>query len=149
MNRAVGAGTYNGFLRLHILGTRVDNCVLMIRPRAELEFETILYFPRAMLLGSWRAVQSIYTRIFPRNCCLPNLCLLSMFVLIFNSYIDYRLPFLARDVQSRQACYDAARAMDAHGAGVQLQRRDCVTHACRAVWPGAELLDADLQRAFL
>ncbi|CAB1112375.1 unnamed protein product [Ectocarpus sp. CCAP 1310/34] len=47
-----------------------------------------------------------------------------------------------------QACYDGAMAMNARGKGVQLKRAECFTHACRAVWPGNEEMEASVVEAF-
>eukprot|EP00904_Undaria_pinnatifida_P007339 jgi/Undpi1/3735/HiC_scaffold_16.g07104.m1 len=48
-----------------------------------------------------------------------------------------------------QACFDAAKAMNTNGRGVQLERCDCFTHACRAIWPGSDLSDDAIYQAFL
>ena len=38
--------------------------------------------------------------------------------------------------------------MNAHGAGVQLQRAPCFTEACRALWPGAGHMNQSVVDAF-
>lgn len=47
-----------------------------------------------------------------------------------------------------QACFDGAITMNARGRGVQLKRAECFTHACRALWPGNEELEASVVEAF-
>ena len=47
-----------------------------------------------------------------------------------------------------QACYDAARALSAHGGGVQLRRCECFTHACRAIFPGDGAVEGWMETAF-
>lgn len=47
-----------------------------------------------------------------------------------------------------QACFDGAEAMNARGAGVQLRRAECFTHACRALWPGNDEMDPCVVQAF-
>ena len=50
--------------------------------------------------------------------------------------VDHYDRFLRSSPPSRQACFDAARALNAYGSGVQITREKCFTEACRALWPG-------------
>ncbi|CAM9126949.1 unnamed protein product [Hapterophycus canaliculatus] len=47
-----------------------------------------------------------------------------------------------------QACYDAARALNAHGGGVQIPRGKCFEKACQALWPGEESIEQWAVTAF-
>ena len=58
-------------------------------------------------------------------------------------------PRFAHGIGCTQACYDGAMALQAYGKGVQLQRKECFTQACRAVFPGSDLLHDDVQQAFM
>ena len=62
---------------------------------------------------------------------------------------SYTSPLSAHGIGCTQACYDGAMALQAYGKGVQLQRKECFTQACRAVFPGSDLLHDDVQQAFM
>lgn len=47
-----------------------------------------------------------------------------------------------------QACYDAARALNAQGAGVQISKGKCFEKACQALWPGEEAVEQWAVTAF-
>lgn len=40
-----------------------------------------------------------------------------------------------------QACFDAARALNARGSGVQIRRNTCFEKACQALWPGSDAIN--------
>ncbi|CAB1103999.1 unnamed protein product [Ectocarpus sp. CCAP 1310/34] len=58
--------------------------------------------------------------------------------------VTSRSGFTAANKFRNQACYDGGMAMNTRGKGVQLKRADCFTHACRAVWPGNEEMEASV-----
>lgn len=47
-----------------------------------------------------------------------------------------------------QACFDASRELNAFGTGVQIKRKDCFAHACRALFPGNGLVEEWAETAF-
>ena len=131
-----------------VYGTSGTGCVSVVRPRAELEYEpswrSVVNCSCILGLNRERAEKSNKCRRYQNFLRTPSL-LLALHIL----YLRFRLHFLVCHTHFRQACYEAAKAMNAHGAGVQLKRCECFTQACRAVWPGSELLDDDLQQALL
>eukprot|EP00752_Nemacystus_decipiens_P016037 g14338.t1 len=47
-----------------------------------------------------------------------------------------------------QACYDAARALNVRGAGVQVRRNTCFEKACQALWPGTAAINEHVAAGF-
>lgn len=47
-----------------------------------------------------------------------------------------------------QACFNAARALNVRGAGVQVRRNKCFEKACQALWPGGDTVDGDIAAGF-
>ncbi|CAN0429277.1 unnamed protein product [Pylaiella littoralis] len=47
-----------------------------------------------------------------------------------------------------QASFHGAETMNARGAGVQLRRAECFTHACRTLWPGKGKMASCVVEAF-
>lgn len=47
-----------------------------------------------------------------------------------------------------QACYDAARALNVRGAGVQVRRNTCFEKACQALWPGTAAINEHIATGF-
>lgn len=47
-----------------------------------------------------------------------------------------------------QACYEAARALNVRGAGVQVRRNTCFEKACRQLWPGNDPINEHIAAGF-
>ena len=58
------------------------------------------------------------------------------------------LSSLLSSLLRAQACFDASRELNAFGTGVQIKRKDCFAHACRALFPGNGLVEEWAETAF-